>query len=171
MRVAAAAIAFCILTLSSTTARADWFRTLVRYECDVESNMLLVSYVGAYNEEGDRMVSQAGEDAWDPWGLLDIRDDDEGTRVVGTKVVSRTCPLDGCTWHVLISGKPGNADILKRCGSMATARVIVALGDAEVFDSALEGDCHDDEPVIARIEVPPGEPLRVTRVSRSQFYR
>lgn len=164
-------LAVAILALLPSPARADGFRTLVRYECDAAANALAVTYAGAYNEEGDRMVAQAGDDAWDPWSLLEIRDDGEGTRVERIKRVSRTCDLGAASYRVTLSGKPGNMDLLKRCGLAVSAHVLVEQDGTTVFDSALEGDCHDGLPVITRIEIVPGETPRVTRTPRDAFYR
>lgn len=168
---ARALLAVATLALLPAPARADWFRTLVRYECDTAANALTVTYAGAYNEEGDTMIAQAGDDAWDPWSLLEIRDDEQGTRVERIKRVSRTCDLGTASYRVTLSGKPGNMDLIKRCGLAASAHVLVEQGGATVFDSSLEGDCHDGQPIITRIEIVPGVAPRVTRTPRDAFHR
>lgn len=171
MEFARALLAVSIMALLPSSARADGFRTLVRYECDKAGNVLAITYAGAYNEDGDRMVAQEGDDAWDPWSLLDIQDDEQGTRVSRIKSVSRTCDLGKASYRVTLSGKPGNMDILKRCGLAVSANVLIEQDGTTVFDSALEGDCHDGQPIITRIEVAPGAAPRVVRTPRDEFYR
>ena len=53
-------------------AHADYFRTLVGYECDVAANKIILTYLGAYNEAGDSLVQNKTDDQWDPWSLIEM---------------------------------------------------------------------------------------------------
>lgn len=150
---------------------ADWFHTLARYECDQAADTLLISYVGAYNEEGDTLLAKAGENEWNPWKLLEVQDDDKGTRVTGIKSIERSCKLSDGVYEVVISGEPGNINILGRCGSQATASVKITKDKNSVYSGSFEGDCHSDAPVTTKIKAGPNNLLKITTTPKNEFFK
>ncbi|WP_372016160.1 hypothetical protein [Pseudoxanthomonas sp. 10H] len=160
-----------VLLAAAAPAHADRFHALVEYACDRAGDTLAITYSGAYDEAGEARKAARGEDAWDPWDLLEIVDDEQGTRVTEIREVERTCPLSDARYRVVVRGAPGNGNILGRCGATASAQVRVWRGTELVFDEALEKDCHGGEPLVTAIELRPGAPPRVTRTPPLAFYR
>ncbi|MGZ5069659.1 MAG: hypothetical protein ACXWF8_09190 [Methylobacter sp.] len=158
------------MSLITPPAFADWFHKLVRYECDKATNVLAISYIGAYNEAGEAMLANAGKDEWDPWKLLEIQDDDTGSQVTKIKSEERTCSLSDGTYKVVIAGAPDNANILGRCGANVSASVVITNNEKSIYSGGLEGDCQGDAPIITEIKIVPGKLPQVTTVPKNEFY-
>src|SRR4026209_1738730 len=107
-------LAFLLVPLP---ANADSFYTLVRYECVPAKDQIIISHLGAYNEAGEAMVENKGENEWDPWKLVKIRDDGNRTEIVGVEEVKRTCTLSDGAYEISIRPSPGNYNVQGRCGA------------------------------------------------------
>ncbi|WAJ39528.1 hypothetical protein OU800_09955 [Pseudomonas sp. GOM7] len=161
-----------LMTLFITSpALADWFHTLARYECNQAADALLLSYLGAYNEDGEALLAKAGENEWNPWSLLEIQDDTKGTYVTGIKSIERSCKLSDGIYVVIISGQPGNTNILGRCGAQATASVKIIKNNNPIYTGSFESDCHSGAPVITEIKASPNNSIKITTTPNNDFFK
>lgn len=148
----------------------DWLHKLVSYRCDPSTDVLSIYYDGAFNEYGKEMLDNAGMNDWDPWQLLEIKDDENGTRVIGIKSVTRTCVLSDGKYEVIISGLPGNMNIMGRCGVAISAHTEINKNGQQIFSGGFEGDCHMSSMVLTNIIVKPGQNLQLTREPEEEAF-
>lgn len=132
----------------------------------------MISLKGAYNEEGKQMLRTKGANEWDPWSLVDLKDDKNETRIIGTRSVRKICRLRDGIYRVEIHPSPGNVNILGSCGGEMSAGVVVEKAAATVVRTDFEGDCHGEDPVIVEVEVRAGSRSpRIRRVPKAEFYK
>jgi len=132
-------------------ARADWFYTLVGFQCDRTADRLTIRYRGAYNDEGKLMVSGKSATEWEPGSLIATMKDDDH---IGTlRTIEATCRLRHSAYRLRIGATPGNFNIQGECGASVSAWVEVRRGSKLVLPHyELEGPCHDREaPVTTEI--------------------
>jgi hypothetical protein len=158
--------------LFARSASADAFYKLVGYECDGGKDRIVISYRGAYNEDGKAMVRSKGPDAWEPGSLIKSMQDDD--HIGELETIHRTCRLKDGVYAVSIGVSPGNFNIQGGCGTHFAAWVEILRDEQKVVPHLeLEGDCNDDTaPVITRIVVGAGgkEPSLV-ETPHDEFYR
>jgi len=165
----AALAAFMLIPFA---AQADWFYTLVRYECVPSEGRIVVSYVGAYNAAGEAMVANKSANEWDPWKLVEIKDDDVHTRIVATHPVTQVCLLRDGEYTVVIRPVPGNYNVQGRCGAHMSAGVRVTRAGQVILDTDFEGDCHDTTPVVTKIVVGgDAKETVITKTLWNEFYQ
>jgi len=161
-----------LASMLSTSVHADWFHKLVGYKCDTKRDVIILTYVGAYNEAGEDMIKTKNSQQWDPWSLIEtMRDDDH----IGTlKTVQGQCNLKSGRYIILIGPTPGNANIQGRCGAHIAAWASVRRGTMVVLPPyEFEGDCHDiEKPITTELVVQAGakKPL-VKTLSWNEFYQ
>jgi hypothetical protein len=73
------ALVAAVILFSVAPARADFLYKLVGYECDAEADAVILTYRGAANEAGEKMIHEKGPQQWDPWSLIITTED--GSRV------------------------------------------------------------------------------------------
>jgi hypothetical protein len=163
-----AALAVLLFTRS---ASADVFYKLVGYQCEPEKDRIVISYRGAYNEEGEAMVKNKRPEEWQPESLIkSMRDDNH---IGELETVHRTCKLKDGVYTVSIGTSPGNFNIQGRCGAHFSAWVEIVRGEQEILPHLeFEADCHVTAPVTTRVVVEAGgkEPSRV-ETPYDEFYR
>jgi len=164
-------IALAVL-LFARSASADVFYKLVGYQCDRENDRIVISYRGAYNEDGEAMVQSKGPDEWQPESLIkSMRDRDH---IGELETIHRTCKLKDGVYTVSLGTSPGNFNIQGRCGAHFSAWVEIMRDQQKVVPHLeLEADCHDvTAPVITQVVVEAGgkEPSRV-ETPYDEFYR
>ena len=164
-------LATVLLLITSLSAYADSFYVLVGYVCDNKQDQLIVTYDGAYNEEGEAMVANKRDTQWDPWNLVTAKDDDH---IGSLKTVKRKCRLSDGTYSIAITPSPGNFNVQGRCGAWMTASAIVRKGNRTVHAvPRFENDCHDsDSPIITRVTIKPRTATaEVSTVRWNDFYK
>jgi hypothetical protein len=137
-------LASIALLTSFHTANADTFDTLVGYNCDQKTDSLIVTYRGAYNDEGASLVLQKKPTEWSPGNLIASMKDDN--HIGKLRTIKATCKLRHSVYHLRIGPTPGNFNIMGSCGASISAWVEVRRGKKIVLPHyELEGNCHDTE--------------------------
>lgn len=153
----------CLLAI---TAHADAFFKLVGYRCDRQSNRLILTYDAAANGAGQAMMESKNNLQWDPWTLVEMKDDDN---IASTRTVRATCNLSDGTYTVHLGPIPGNFNIQRRCGAWISAWAEVHRGQKLVyprtdFESGV-GCFYADGEITTRVEIAPGRSRhRITTV-------
>jgi hypothetical protein len=150
---------------------ADAFYVLVGYNCDTKSDQLLLTYDGAYDEDGEAMLKNKRKTQWDPWTLVSAKDEDH----IGTlRTVHGKCRLSDGIYDIAVSPSPGNFNVQGRCGAWMTASATVKKGKRTVYSiSRFDQDCLDmDSPITTRVTIRTGhvEP-EVSTVKWDDFYK
>jgi hypothetical protein len=102
---------------------------------------MVITYDGAYNEEGEAMVASKRKTQWDPWKLVTMKDD--GNHIASLKTVHRQCHLSDGAYDIAITPSPGNFNIQGRCGAWMTASAVVKKGNRSIHAvQRFENDCH-----------------------------
>lgn len=161
-----------IIFLSASPVRADFFYKLVGYQCDAKADAVVLTYTGALNEAGKKVMKQKGPQQWDPWSLI-VKTKD-GNSVLTMKSIHGECQLSDGIYAITISPAPGNANLQGMCGGSITAWVDVKRGAETVLPrQTLEnGDCHVAEPVTTKIVIQPrGKRPVITKVPFDDFYK
>ena len=160
-----------LLFIASMSLHADNFYVLVGYTCDNKNDQLLLTYDGAYNEDGEAMLKNKRKTQWDPWTLVTIKDDDY---IGHLKTVHGKCRLSDGTYDIVISPSPGNFNVQGRCGAWMTAGAIVKKGKRTIYSiSRFDSDCHDmDSPITTKVTIRVGhaEP-EVSTIKWENFYK
>ncbi len=166
-------IAMATILLSTTSAHADFFYKLVGYECDKKASAIILTYVGAWNEPGKKMMKNKGPQQWDPWSLI-VMDEKNRNSIASHKTIHVQCQLSDGLYEITIGPLPGNANLQGMCGGFMSAWAEVRRGSAIVLPRhTFEfGDCHVPEPVTTKIIVIAGgkEPV-IERVPWDDFYK
>jgi hypothetical protein len=124
---------------------------LVGYECDVAANKIILTYLGAYNEAGDSLVQNKTDDQWDPWSLIEMKDDEN---IGSLKSIERTCGLKDGAFKVTIRPTPGNMNVMGRCGATITASLEIEYAGKIVYHlGGFQEDCHSSygQPIITKV--------------------
>jgi hypothetical protein len=159
-----------IILLSAATARADFFYKLVGYQCDSQEDAVVLTYTGALNEAGKKMMEEKGPQQWDPWSLV-VKTED-GNSVLSHKTVHGQCTLQDGVYDITIGPEPGNANLQGMCGGFITVWAEVKRGaeiiwPRQTFES---GDCQATEPVMTNIVIRSGDKRPVvTKVPFDEF--
>lgn len=162
-----------LLALSVSTAHADFFYKLVGYDCDIKNDAVILSYAGAHNEAGKKMMMKKSPGQWDPWSLV-AKNKKKRDFIVSHKTVHGQCRLSDGVYRITIGPLPGNANLQGKCGGFMSAWAEVQR-DAEVVlpRHVFEfGDCHVAEPVTTKITIKAGnrEPV-IDKVPWDDFYK
>lgn len=162
-----------LLCIAPMLAHADQFYVLVGYTCDIRNDRLLLTYDGAYNEDGEAMVAKKTKTQWEPWSLVTGTDD--GDHVKSLKTVHGSCRLSDGLYQVVISPSPGNFYVQGSCGAWMTAEAKVKKKNKIIYAIPhFENNCHDmDTPVTTGITIQPGKPVpaEVKTVQWNDFYK
>ncbi len=162
-----------VLLAVVSSAHADWFYRLVGFECNQQSDQLVVRYRGAYNEEGKAMVEGKTKTEWNPGELIASMKDDDHIGELTT--INAVCRLKHSTYQLSFGPTPGNFNIQGSCGAVVTAWVEIRRGKKVVLPRhEMEGDCHDSEAPVTTEILLSGKPLsspRFKRLSQEQFVR
>ncbi|WP_457437655.1 hypothetical protein [Pseudomonas sp. TE3786] len=153
------------------SAQADWFYTLMGYECDSANDQLIVYYKGAYNEEGSAMTTAKTKNEWEPDDFIQSMKDESH---IGTlKTVKRVCHLRSGDLSAEFGAIPGNSDIEGMCGGVIVGWVEVKRGKAIVLKKlALEDPCQSgSSEVTTRIVFKGKAEPAFTKISAHKFYR
>jgi len=138
------------------SAHADAFFKLVGYQCNSESDLLVLTYDAAANGAGQSMLKAKTEHQWDPWTLIRMRDDDN---IESTMTVQRTCKLSDGVYSIELGPVPGNMNIQGHCGAWISAWAEVRRGTRVIyprsdFESGV-GCFFADGEITTRIEISP----------------
>lgn len=134
-KVAAIGVLFAPICLS-----ADSFYTLVGYEC--ENDRLTLTYDGAYNEDGKKMVANKRDTQWDPKKLVTIEETEEYARIVDTTSVKAECVLSDGVYQIELFPYPGNSNIQGLCGAWMGAKAKVIKDNKTLYENIFSEDCH-----------------------------
>jgi hypothetical protein len=160
------------ILLSAAPARADFVYKLAGYRCDPQADAVVLTYMGARNQEGKRLMKQKGPGQWDPWSLLTKSKD--GNSIVSQKTVQGQCRLRDGLYEITIGPAPGNANLQGMCGGFITAWAEVRRGAETVWrrQTFESGDCHAAAPVTTKVVLHSGgKPPVVTKVPFEDFIK
>jgi hypothetical protein len=165
-------LAIFLVVLSTTSAHADFFYKLVGYECDQQADAVIITYVGALNQAGKKMIRNKGPRQWDPWSLM-VKDKKNKNFIGSLKTVHGQCTLGDGIYEITIGALPGNGNLQGKCGGFMSAWAEVRRDSKTVLPRhAFEyGDCHVSQPVTTKIVIEAGgkEPI-ITKVPWDDFY-
>ena len=166
-------LAIAAIVLSTTSAHADFFYKLVGYECDEKANAVILTYVGALNEAGKKMMKDKGPQQWDPWSLI-VKDKKNRNYIGSHKTVNSQCKLSDGIYEITIGPLPGNSNLQGKCGGFMSAWAEVRRGSDIILPRHMFefGDCHVAEPVTTEIIIEAGgkEPV-IQKVPWDEFYK
>jgi len=165
-------LAVTMIVLSAASARADFFYKLVGYQCDKKAKAVILTYTGALNEAGRKLMKNKGPTQWDPWKLI-VKSKD-GNLIQSYKDIRKQCELEDGTYDVTIGPLPGNANLQGMCGAFITAWAEVRRGAELVLPrhSFEYGDCHSPQPVTTKIVIRAGnKELVVQKIPWEEFYK
>jgi hypothetical protein len=161
-----------VILLSAAPARADFVYKLVGYQCDPKADAVVLTYTGALDGAGKKMMKQKGPQQWDPWSLI-VRTKD-GNSVLSQKTVHGQCHLSDGIYDITIGPEPGNTNLQGMCGGFVTAWAEVKRGTEPILrrQTFEFGDCHAAEPVTTKIVIEAGGKLPVvTKVPFEDFVK
>jgi hypothetical protein len=119
-----------LLCLSCSFARADAFFKLVGFQCDRRADRLTLTYDAAANGEGQSMLEAKSKNQWDPWSLVEMRDEDN---IGSLATIKRTCKLSDGAYLVELGPQPGNMNIQRKCGAWMSAWAEVRKGTKVIY--------------------------------------
>ncbi|MHB1186182.1 hypothetical protein [Thiobacillus sp.] len=160
------------LALLPIKALADEFYTLVKYNCDQSGDRIIVTHIGAYDEEGKALISKKDQNSWDPGELRGMQPTDK--RFGAPKTIIRTCRLSDGLYTFRLRAMPENfKNITGQCGDWETASVVVLRNDRELVHVQLDQSCYNwKAPVITSIQIHARQekPILATK-SADEFFR
>ncbi|MCE5308897.1 MAG: hypothetical protein LLG20_14760 [Acidobacteriales bacterium] len=161
-----------VVCLTCVSVRADFFYKLVGYKCNGKA--IVITYAGAPNEAGKKMMKSKNPRQWDPWKLITLTKDKNS--IDSLKTVGGQCALEDGTYDVTFGALPGNANLQGMCGGFMSAWVEVKRGaDAILPRHRFESpDCHSSRAnsVTVRIVIEPGgKKPAIETVPGEDFYR
>jgi len=161
-----------IIVLSTASAHADFFYKLAGYECDEKADAVILTYVGAHDEAGKKMMKNKGARQWDPWSLV-VKDRKNGDSIASCKTVHGQCKLSDGIYDITIGALPGNANLQGRCGGFMSAWAEVKRNTETVLSRhEFEfGDCHVAQPVTTKITIQAGGKPDIVKVPWDDFYK
>jgi hypothetical protein len=166
-------IVIAAIVLLTTPAHADFFYKLVGYECDAKADAIILTYVGAHNEAGKKMMKKKGPRQRDPWSLV-VKDKKNRDYIGSHKTVHGQCKLSDGIYRITIGPLPGNASLQGKCGGFMSAWAEVRRDSEKVLPRhEFEfGDCHVAQPVTTKITIEAGgkNPV-IDKVSWDDFYK
>lgn len=145
-----------LLSLLAGSAHADAFFKLVGYQCDRQADRLILTYDAAANGEGQSMLEATRDTQWDPWTLVEMRDEDNIKEI---RTIKASCKLSSGTYFIQLGPVPGNFNIQRRCGAWISAWAEVRLGKKIVyprtdFEKGV-GCFYADGEITTRVEIAP----------------
>ena len=161
-----------VFVLFVPTVHADYFYKRVGYECDTKNDAVILSYAGASNEAGRKMMKKKGPRQWEPWSLV-VKDKKKRDYIGSHKTVHGQCTLSDGVYTITIGPLPGNANLQGKCGGFMSAWAEVKRdADAVLPRHEFEfGDCHVTMPVTTKIVIKAGGGAPVIhKVSWEDFY-
>jgi hypothetical protein len=154
-------------------ACADWFHKVVRYRCDTKADLLVISYDGAYNEAGERLVRNKGPNDWIPSDL--IKADRRKEVRTGSRTISKQCRLSNGVYLVEMTGRYSNAHPAQYCGGFETVALVIRKDKTMLFNQAFEeGGCGSDSEldVVTEVSISPSSLTPAIRTVRNDdFYK
>ena len=163
-------LAILSLLVISICCRADEFHTLIGYVCDTKNDQLVITYDGAYNEEGQAMDEKKRDTQYDPWSL--IKTDDDGN-VISQKTISATCTLSDGVYKIALSPAPGNSNVGRHCGAWISATALVTKNGKKMYDGGFDNSCFDpQDTIITRVTIKSKvQKPEITTVKHDDFYK
>ena len=161
-------LVFLIFLLPSL-AWADTFHTGVKVTCDTRADSLRISYVGAYNEAGETLISSLSENGVASDQLVKT----DGDSLI-TQILTKTwkCELSDGTYEIVVGGAPGNMKIGGRCGAHLSAWVEISRGGTKFPHTVFHEDCHLSKSVITDIRIRAGsKSLQLTQIPVERWWR
>jgi hypothetical protein len=122
--------------------QADEFYTAVSYKCEAEKDQMVIDYVGAANEWGERLLRLNPKNMWDPSDL--VRQDKSGHRTRAKKIVRRCRLSDGLYTAEIGAFLP--------CGELS-ASLQVIHEKKRVVSTVLGEPCNGAEVMTSRVVV------------------
>lgn len=144
------------ICLSAGAVHADAFFKLVGYQCDQRADRLVLTYGAAANGAGQSMLESRTDHQWDPWTLVQMKDEDN---IKSTVTVRRSCKLSDGVYSIELGPIPGNMNIQRRCGAWISAWASVHKGTKVIypgtdFESGV-GCFFADGEITTRVEIAP----------------
>src|SRR5688572_6435124 len=102
MRSLALSVAAILLCAYSQPGRADSFYELLRYRCKPTQHHIEIEYVGAYNEDGERLFSSRTSDDVNPWELIVMEKGNDPKMIAQVKSIERRCVLGGEEFQIAL---------------------------------------------------------------------
>lgn len=152
------------------SANADYFGTIIYYKCDMANDQIIIEYRGGLNETFEKMMENKGPNAWDPWDLVTV---DENQQFISkVEKIEKTCDLSDGTYNITIGPEPGNANIQGQLGARMSAWVKISRNGKEIINKTMEELWHLEIPIISKIVVKAKslQPI-ITEIEQEHFYR
>ena len=159
-----------VLAASPLAAHADTFDRLVGYRCDTRAGELVVTYRGAWNEDGEALLATKTSTEWDPVDLVRTIDEDHYGK---SKVVEARCVLRKVVYRIRLGANPQGGSMDKQCGLEIGGWVEVSgRRDAPAFRHDFVRLCEFRERVVTRLVFRPGvsQPAS-TSVASEEFFK
>ena len=145
-----------MLMLSVTFVQAGFYK-LVGCECDVKADKVIITYIGAADEAGKKLMKDKSPHQWDPWSLVVTAKD--RNHIASLKTVHSTCQLTDGIYEITFGPLPGNVNLQGMCGGFMSAWTEVRRGSEMVLPRhAFEsGDCFNTGvPITVKITIEAG---------------
>ena len=159
-----------VLAASPLAAHADTFERLVGYRCDARAGELMVTYRGAWNDEGKALLATKTDTEWDPANLVRTIDDDH---YGPSAVVEARCVLHETAYRIRLGANPQAGSMDRQCGmEIGGWFEVSARPDSPVFHHDFTRLCEFRARVVTRLVFRPGvaEPTS-TSVASEEFFK
>lgn len=161
---------FWISTCLPLQARADQPYLFVSVDCNKAKSELSINFESAWNEEGEKLVSEHKENRWHTWDLAKIETDKKGKYVIKRQVVAVSCSLENDQYVVTIAPETAAGyNPEGYCAAAMGAQVQVALGKRKIAQAANDG-CASDGTVMKSITLTPKKEPKYTEMDAFTFY-
>ena len=170
MRVVEISVAALLLCGYPQPGRADWFYELLRYRCEPSLQRIEVEYVGAYNEEGQRLFSSRTPDDVNLRELVVMEEGDEPKMITQLKSVEKRCVLQGEEFQIELGPDPCNYNVQGRNGGMMMGYAQVRSRGRVVAKTTF-GACTIKGFVRTKLVVRSGKVPTIVRKSAGEYFR
>lgn len=161
-----ALIVLILLSALLSNARANMLYTMVLYSCDPAGNSITVRYIGAWDEEGQRLLTLRGANAFSPSDLIQVG----ATGRIDTTYITRTCLLREGVYRVKLGHISSDALALGGCGEQDNAWVSIQRGKKTVLSrTPFEPNCHVHGSVTTRVHLTDGA-VTLETTPNEKFY-
>ena len=143
---------------------------LLRYRCKPAEHRIEIEYVGAYNEDGERLFSSRTSDDVNPWELIVMEKGDDPKMIAEVKAVERRCVLGGEEFLISLRPDPCNYNIQGQNGGMMMAYAQVR-SRGRVVTKATFGACTIEGHVGTKLIVRPGKAPAVIRKRAEDYFK
>ena len=159
-----------LVASTSTAAMADQFYLTVGLDCNRIKSELIVSFRGAWNEEGEKAISALGKDGVDPRKLVVTTESLDGKYSYRTKTKTLVCVLAKHKYKVEISPlmAPGFSPA-GFCGARIGANVVVRLNNKILAREGVDA-CTEKGSITTAIAIKPNQLPAYEKVAAEQFY-